>query len=277
MMAAIAKRPSIQGQKPLMSHLEAWRTTCEATARVLIEQHQWQLFTVEQLVNGVLPHLADLPTPTTADIHKLTINTYCSQALYQACLGQRGFSAQQRAHLELYRYLYTVALKRWPSSTAATLAEEATQIVHEKIAACRSPGAFLAFAAQKMADTAKKEHRRSQREQSLDDLLERNPHGDLAVTPPSPTSATETAVIEAELRRQVAAQLEHLQQTERRAARQLAAVRLRYLDELSIEEIAEQLAVQPTNVYVLLSRGLERLRQDETLRTLAQTLITDDG
>ena len=67
--------------------------------------------------------------------------------------------------------------------------------------------------------------------------------------------------------------LEEIVRQTPRARSQFQAVFLKFLHGYSDEEIAEALDTRVSNVHVLRSRGLKRLRQDAVLQRLAADLL----
>jgi RNA polymerase sigma factor (sigma-70 family) len=254
----------------------------------LIEAYQWRLMAVAELVAALLARAASEQESdsgqafTPEQIRKWAIHHYCLAALHPACLGSRGSQAQQQAFQELADYLYRLAQRTWPG-----VAEDATQdalvAIYEKAHLCRNSGAFLAFAIQKLRDAARRRLRAGSREFSLDELLEADVYGEMSTVGGGAgdadtkggmvSDATSDAILARELRIQVVERLQQLRTAHPRARRQLDTVWLRYVQELSLEEISAQLETPVENVSVLLSRGLERLREDSGLLALASEFV----
>jgi RNA polymerase sigma factor (sigma-70 family) len=141
---------------------------------------------------------------------------------------------------------------------------------------CRKPGAFLAFAIQKLRDSVRKHMRGETREDSLDALLEQDFYGDAVVSDAIEAGnipSVEETTVYADLRRQIDRRIKAIRRANPRAGRQLDAVWLRYFKELSNEEIAAALDTRPENVSVLINRGLIKLREDEQLRALTEGIL----
>lgn len=246
---------------------------CSKVVRELIEDNGWLLLPEDVFIEAVLVHAPREQTMDPESLRKWCINTYCRQALYPACLGTQGRYKRKRGFRELAAYLHRVALRAWPE-----VAEDATQesiiMVYEKVTHCRNPGTFLAFAIQQLRDAARKFMKAKTREDSLDALLEQDFYGDVAADAGVGVveEAVEETVLYADLRREVVARIEKVRQQNPRARRQLDAVWLRYFRELNNEEIATVLKTRPENVSVLISRGLEKLRQDKPLWELAEEI-----
>jgi RNA polymerase sigma factor (sigma-70 family) len=260
-----------------MLSVEALHQQCRTVVATLLAAYAWRLLTVDELTAAVMAQASAEHLPVPDQIRKWAIHLYCLQALYPASLGAHGSQAQQQAFAELASYLYRIAQRAWP-----TVAEDATQdalvAIYEKAAYCHNAGAFLAFAIQKLRDAARKRLRIGTRERSLDELLEEDAYRDAPVNSVSERAAdAEVAPLIHELRRQVVDRLQTLRAELPRARRQLDAVWLRYIQEQSMEEIAFHLQTTVANVSVLLTRGLERLRQDPDLLALAADLSEHSG
>jgi RNA polymerase sigma factor (sigma-70 family) len=242
----------------------------------LLNDFEWQLLPMSQVAEGVVAVFPPSQPTTVEYVRRRAISIYCAQGLHPAVLGRLGPPAQQRAFEELGRYLYRVALATW-RDLAQDITQETLVVLYEKAQDCRTPEAFLAFALQKQRDTAKKWLRSVRHTQSLDELLETDPFGEprATATTTAPASNPATETIDRELREAVVQRLRTLRAESGRAGRQLEAVWLRYVQEMSLEECATVLETTPANVSVLLNRGLERLRSDATLLTLAEELVQE--
>lgn len=258
---------------------------CRQVVTQLLETYQWRLMAADALTGAVLARVAEQDAqarPAGEQLRKLAIHLYCLLALHPACLGSRSVAQQQQAFCELADYLYRIAQRTWPG-----VAEDATQdalvAIFEKAHLCRNGGAFLAFAIQKVRDAARRRLRLGMRERSLDELLESDLHGDApdldgdagwgALNLGMMGDDAALSILEQEMHNQVVAQLQRLRRENPRARRQFDVVWLRYVQELSLEEIALHLETPVQNVSVLLSRGLERLRQDPQLLALAGEMV----
>lgn len=252
---------------------------CQAVARRLMADNDWRLIGETVFVEAVLAHVPADQALDPQQIRRWCISAYCSQALYPACLGALGPDSQRRAFEELAGYLERIARRRWPD-----VAQEAVQtglvMIYEKVRLCRTPEAFLAFAIQQVWDAAKKHMRVGQRAVSLEEWqTQLDADGEAADRDIAAAGdeGLEAVTLDADLRRQVAARIRVAWQGHPRARRQLEAVWLRYLHELSNEEVARVLETTPQNVSVLINRGLEKLREDDELERLAGEILRRSG
>ncbi len=201
-----------------------------------------------------------------ADPSRAALLVY-SQALHTACSGSAGRQRQNHGYGELFRYLFDSARRRYPA-----IAEDVTQRASERVfalfARCRTPGAFLAFAFQQLLDSARVVRRQSDIDSvALTPASGAGP-GDLDSLPDwAPDMATQ--MIAAELR----ARFEHLTieflRQHPRAGRQIAALRLKYIDGLDDAAIGQLLGKSIGSVYTLRARAVEKLRADPEWRALA--------
>jgi DNA-directed RNA polymerase specialized sigma24 family protein len=178
-----------------------------------------------------------------------------SQALHQACMDDAS-PAREAAYGALFRFLYEVARARYTD-----VAEEASQAalvrVFFTIRRCREPGAFLAFSLHALLDAA----RAARKERGAD-------------PPPSDEIAAlgedlAAAMVDAEHRTRIAALVAEFARRYPRARRQLAALRMKYLDGMDEAAIAAALGVSVKVVYTLRARAAARLRADPAWRALA--------
>jgi RNA polymerase sigma factor (sigma-70 family) len=244
--------------KPLDACVEAVGQLAQRYSWSLLSQADWALQANLHLQQN------DASDPTRA-----AMLAY-SHALHAACSGLSGPAALEQAYGELAGY-FSASARRMPSHSkdAVQIALERT---YERIGQCRIPGAFLAFAFQQLLEAA-----RSLRRQDL--LFERAVGAQLAqhggIAPD-----TADALIRAELRVQVARLLDSYLSRHPRASQQIAALRLRHIDGLDDTAIAARLGVTIANVYVLRSRGAQKLRQEPEWRILAaeyDLLLEDDA
>ena len=265
--------------KTFMNSIDDSKLLCSAIVRELIEDYDWRLLAEDAFVQAVLECIPPEGSNDPEQLRKWCINTYCRQALHPACLGTLGDQKRKRAFEELATYLHRLAHWKWPH-IAEDAVHEALVTVYDRVEQCRNPGAFLAFAIQQLRDAARKLSKVETREFSLDKLLEQDFYGDISADKAVgmvEEEGVEEAVLYADLKRQVAARIKQVRRQNPRAHRQLDAVWLRYFRELSNAEIAEVLETTPENVSVLISRGLEKLREDEQLWNLAEEILRRSG
>jgi RNA polymerase sigma factor (sigma-70 family) len=199
-----------------------------------------------------------------ADLERAAMLVY-SQALYSACSGSEGRQRQDQAYGELFRYLYAGARRRY-----AAIAEDITQRASERVfalfARCRTPGAFLAFAFQQLLDSARAVRRQSDiggsapgsavEPAELDRLPDRQP--DMAAQMIAAEQRARFEQLSAEFLRKYP-----------RAGRQIAALRLKYIDGLDDAAICRLLDTSIGSIYTLRARAVEKLRVEPEWRALA--------
>jgi RNA polymerase sigma factor (sigma-70 family) len=189
-----------------------------------------------------------------------------SQVLHTACSGIDGRARQNLAYTELFRFLFESARRRYPE-----IAEDATQRASERVFAqfdrCRTPGTFLAFALQQLMDAA----RAVRRQNGLDAIPQAAPAagiGDLHNLPDrQPDMAAQ--IITAELRARFEDLSREFLRKHPRAGRQIAALRLKYIDGLDEAAIGQLLGKSTGSVYTLRARAIEKLRAEPEWRALA--------
>jgi len=223
-----------------MNSIDDPKLLCRAIVRELMEDNDWRLLSEDAFVQAVLECIPPEESNDPEQLRKWCINTYCRQALHPACLGTLGEQKRERSFEELATYLHRLAHWKWPH-IAEDAVQEALVTVCERVEHCRKPGAFLAFAIQQLRDAAKKLSKVETRKRSLEELLELDFYGDISADKTVgmvEEEGVEEAVLYADLKRQVAARIEHVRRQNPRAHRQLDAVCLRYFRELSNVEIA---------------------------------------
>lgn len=238
--------------------------TCQEAVERLLARHQWRLLGRDEFVARADEHLrAGIAT----DAHRAATFAY-SQALYMACSGVEGVPRQNQGYSELFRYLYDVAARRYPD-----VCDDATQRALEStfttFGRCRQPGAFFAFALQRLMDAAKALRRQEEHLHSLaapigdgDDTL-----GELL---PDPDNVDPSArVIADEQRQRLAAFADDFLRRHPRARQQLAALWLKHVEGLDEASISRRLGKPIKSMYVLRARAVEKLRDDPAWRALA--------
>ena len=228
----------------------AMERMCADAADGLLARRRWQLLDRSDLARRALGHLQ---SGAARDPQRAATHAY-SMALHAACSGAEGLERQNHAYAELFRYLYDGALHRYPG-IHEEVAQRALAQVFVSFARCRQPGAFLAFAFQHMLDAA-----RSLRREQAAALGEQ-----ADARQPDPSDAAIAGELRARFE-QLAAEFLRMHP---RAARQFDALRLKFIDGLDDQAIADRLGNNVRNVYVLRARAIEKLRAEPAWRSSA--------
>ncbi|MEM7124958.1 MAG: RNA polymerase sigma factor [Chloroflexota bacterium] len=228
---------------------------CRIVIQKLMEQYLWQLLNEDCFFDIVWERVDTDGVIEDEKIRKLAINTYCRDGLYPACLGEQGQQKRERGFEELAIYLYPIARTHWPH-IADEVVQEALVRIYTTMANCRQPGAFLAFAIQKLRDGARRLLKKPGQNIALDELISQNIASQHSYVSQKP----DENVLKDENKISIEKKLEQVKKMNPKSKRQLEAVRLRYICELKIEEIAKRLEVESPNASVLINRGLQKCR-----------------
>jgi DNA-directed RNA polymerase specialized sigma24 family protein len=185
-----------------------------------------------------------------------------SHALHRACSAADGVAAQNAGYTELHRYLFEVAVWRYPD-VGEEAAQSALVYVYTSFGRCRQPGAFLAFALQHLLNAARTARRQGDR--TSWPLTSAEESGQSSTADPDPAAAP----IIAELRERLTHLTAAFLRRHPRAGRQLAALRMKYVDGLDEQAISQALGVPARTLYVLRSRAAAKLRAEPEWRALA--------
>jgi RNA polymerase sigma factor (sigma-70 family) len=251
-----------------MSQLEsahaAMERMCAEAADGLLARHRWRLLDRAELARRALEHLR---SGVARDAQRAATHAY-SLALHAACSGAEGLERQNRAYAELFGYLYDIALQRCPG-VHEEAAQRALAHIYTSFERCRQPGAFLAFGIQQLLDTARSLRREQPPARSL---AETDSAGGVELgellTDERQTDPSDV-VIAGELRVRFAQLAAEFLRMHPRAARQFDALRLKFIDGLDDQTIADQLGNSVRNIYVLRARAIEKLRAEPAWRALA--------
>ena len=212
---------------------------CQAAVSRLVDDLDWRLLSSQEFVARTVKTVTETPTMTPI---QAALNVY-SHELYDACQDAR---RQERAYGELHDYLYRKACYRRPD-LARDATQEAIRLVFEQIETCRNPGTFLRFAEFKLLHAC----------QIVDAPFGQGEE----CLPVSPRPSPENSMVSKEKALALLSCIRQVWETHPRARNQLRAVLWKYFDELSDEEIGTELNKTPSQVYVLRSRGIKKLRQ----------------
>ncbi len=248
---------------------------CRAAVGLVLARHDWQLLDHDTFVQRTFEYVA---AGGTADAQRAATHIYC-QALHAACSGAEGSERQNQGYGELFRYLYDSARRRYPGD-CAEIAQLALERVFLAFDRCHEPGTFLAFAFQHLRDAARTLQRQEQqRPQSLEAPIGNGKEPLSAYVADRRQPELSATLIATELRERFNQVVAEFLQAHPRAAQQIAALRLKYIDGLDDTLISQRLGVPINSVYVLRSRAMKRLQNDQHWRALAVELgiLPDDS
>lgn len=224
-------------------------TLCQPAARQLIENSNWRLLPEEEFAARAARVMAEQPALSP---HQACQHVYALELHDACCDSQR----RERAYSELHLYLYRIALHRRPE-LAEDAAQQAILLIFQQIDRCVKPGAFLHFAYLKLLQAIKslarsKEPPLEPKEpgEEFEEPWERLPK--LWVDELPPDDARIDDLWEC---------IRRVWQTRPRARDQLRVVLWTYFGDLFDEEICQLLGKFQEQVYVLRSRGLDKLRR----------------
>jgi RNA polymerase sigma factor (sigma-70 family) len=247
------------------SEVSALESTCAKAVDRLLARHTWRLLAREELIRRACVEVVEgrMPDPRRAAVHVYSL------ALYEACSGAEGEERQSDAYAELFRYLFDLARWRYPD-VGEDAAQRAIEVTWLNFGRCRQPGAFLAFAIQHLMDAARATRRVAQRQPLSLDIspgLSEETLGERVADERQP-EPVEHAIVR-EQRQRLEHVLDEFLHKHPRAAQQIAALRLKYLDGLDERTISETLGKSIQSIYVLRSRAIEKLRHEPTWRAIA--------
>jgi len=234
-----------------------------------MERHDWQLLDESDFCQRLTERARSAGEQSAEGLTREAINIYC-EVWHAACDAQG--ERRNRAYQELARYLYDRALYKYRDPELAhEVTQEAIVLVAEQLGNCQSPGAFMAFAMLKLWNAATAYFRqRDRHSKHTTDLPEADgPQQELSEPTMVASASPEAVAVDADLATAVVLRVGEILQMAPRAENQIKAVVLKFLGSYSDEEIAAELGTDVSNVHVLRSRGLKRLRNDPVLEKLA--------
>lgn len=243
---------------------------CQAVTTHLIQNRQWELLPAAEFARRLHERAADGHSDhNESTLLRLATNLYCLE-LYDACRseGQR----QEKAYAELSRYLYDRAIYKYKDADLAQeFVQEALLRIFRLIDTCNHPGAFFEFAYLKLwqaaTDAFRKRDRANQHLMHLPDSdVDEHRDGQAALWIDEDLPRADDVVASQEQVEQVLGRFTQLIEQSPRAKNQYLAVMLKFLYEWGDDEIAQKLETSVSNVHVLRTRGLKRLRGDAELR-----------
>jgi len=247
---------------------ELARRCREATGRLLM-RYRWSLLDHEEFVLRSVVAAIDHPT---ADLAYIAFGVY-NQALYSACSGAEGPFHWERGYQELHEMLCDRARQRYPDVWEDAV-QSALELTCTRIDRCTIPQAFFQFAWGNLQNAVRSLRPHQRRGNYRHDLsLERTVGTDdlpLADSLPDPNAHIDVQILLSERRSELRAALDAFEQGHRRMRRQLATVRLKYINDSDDEAISQILGVPVKRVHELRSLGLKKLRADPRLRQLLE-------
>jgi RNA polymerase sigma factor (sigma-70 family) len=228
----------------------------ERVAANLLARHSWRLLDKTTLAAQALLLTQSERAPTAEHANRVCQQVY-AHTLYAALQDP---ARRELAYGELHIYLHRIAQRQFPDG-ADDIVQDAMRWLCEHQHTCREPGSFLKFAMLQLNNPFRR-YTSSGRELSLEAWLE----GGETTAEHLPTSLVAPDLEAEVLARAQAADflgwMRRVIEENPRARDQFRVVAMKYLDEDTVEEIAATLQTSVNNVYVLLSRGLAKLRQE---------------
>ncbi|MFN8472512.1 MAG: sigma-70 family RNA polymerase sigma factor [Anaerolineae bacterium] len=253
--------------------MQAHRASCQRVVCDVLGKNDWRLLSQQELTEHVLAGVSEGEAADEKHLRQLAVRGYCEKGLYPACMGQTNEFQQRRAFVEINWYLKKVAVGDGvPPEAATEAAQSAIKKLFEKRNAIRTPGGILMYAIRIMWTAVRDNRAAEHRAVTEADMGEPSDEG-IGVSEVTPEDEAAQNELRQQLRQQLLATLDALLKQRPRARKQLEAVRLRYVEEMSTAETAQRMGLKEAQVYPLLSRGLALLRNDEKLRALAREFL----
>jgi RNA polymerase sigma factor (sigma-70 family) len=230
----------------------------------LLAVYDWQLIERSEFIHLTIAACQHTPT---IEVRYLALGVYNSQ-LYLACTGQQGTQRWERGYEELFTMLRDRAQHLYPDIWE-DVAQSALEQVCAKLQHCKEPRAFFQFAwgyAQNAARSLRPYLRRTYNTEVVS--FERAVHDDLptlAEQLADPNAVIEEIIVSDERQREIRLRIAAIEHKNPRAAKQIMAVTLKYLDGLDDLAISQRLQVSVKSVHELRTRGLRKLRADVVL------------
>ncbi len=241
---------------------------CREAVDKLAARYGWQLMEREEHIGRAVVHLC---SGIASDAYRAAVYAY-SCTLYGACSGAEGSERQNLGYSELRAYLNESASRRY-SDVGEDALQRALESAFINFGRCRHPGAFLAFAKQRLADAARSLRRQAQEAPvSLYQTIgnQQRMLVDLLADPQQRDPCSELIVEEG--RKRFAECAREFRRKHPRARQQLAALWMKHIDGLDETAISRQLGKPVHSVYVLRCRGVNQLRRELNWRALAVDL-----
>ncbi len=215
----------------------------------LIAQYDWKLVSPDQLIDLVSASTGE--GDSSPNCKRIAINHY-TQILYESCQQTKDLARREQGYRELFCYLFRAAYNRWPEM-AEDVTQRALVLIHEQIDRCQHPGAFLAFALNKLRHACQQETHARGREIVLEKVEPDN--SNLERSGPS---------TELDQKEDTLFLIDKIKVLLPERERQIILWKYFYGD--GDEAIATRLGITPGYVRVLRHRAIQKLRSDTTLR-----------
>ena len=250
---------------------DSWTTICQKLVPQVLQERDWQLIEdlpafvaqVEQVIaQGVVRTRRGSSREATA--RRATIHLYCRE-LYKAC-GEHGTLRQHRAIEEMGRHAQGVAFRyERDLDVIRVCVQRALTILWEKHDQIREPGSLLRYV-EKVVYHEIKGHWKKQRRRKETPMSHVMPTGDdenlqhfwEALTPIPPP---DDEIVDKELSEQLWSEVQRVFSAHPRYEAVIVGC-FRY--ELSSSDLAAMLQTPVSNIHVIKSRALKRLRSDES-------------
>jgi RNA polymerase sigma factor (sigma-70 family) len=239
---------------------------CRDVAAGLLARHGWQLLSREQLASET----HELACRASRSSRPRAALAAYSRVLHMACSGALGSDRRDLAYVELWRYLRGCAARRFADG-GEDVAQSALERTLASFHRCRRPNAFLAFALQQLSDAARTLRRQQRGAIASLDVPADDQEDALAERLRDPRQVDpELIVVAREDRGRLDRIRDRFLERNPRAGQQLAAVWLKYVEELDESAISQHLGKPVGSLYVLRSRALTKLQMDPDVRSLAR-------
>ncbi|MEI7768599.1 MAG: hypothetical protein WCI67_01360 [Chloroflexales bacterium] len=245
---------------------------CRSEVARVLSRYDWRLIELQELAHRTEETVRSgvIASPWAA-----AVNIYC-HILYAACRGDDGPSRQERAFLELQRYLFELSFREvadLPHDLRLEQINETLLRIWQRLPVYYKPGAFLAIAAMELRNVMRPwwARPRANRERQPWELPP-TPIDQAPEQPGQPGDDPADRAISEELAQSIQDRFNEMLRRHPRARQQLEAVWLKYIAGLDDEMIGRYLQKPVASVHVLRSRGLSRLRAEPSWQRLAQDL-----
>jgi DNA-directed RNA polymerase specialized sigma24 family protein len=234
-----------------------------ASVEHLFQRYAWRLLSVAEAVKRIKLHPE---RPSDAHAFQVASAVY-GEALYAACCGDRGDEMREQAFAELHHYVYLRSLHKATSFTP----EDRQDLIHDVIlAVCqrlpyyRAPGAFLFNVDNELKNVLRR--RRSDRRRLLPiQRAESIPDTQAYCDPVFVALRNDQRFVIQRCFRQ-------MMRRHPRSQHQLAAVWLKFIQEMDDSSISSYFAKPIANIHVLRSRGMKQLRTHPAIQSLHHEL-----